>query len=69
MEFKVKVKFVFTGVISVNADDAAQATEYIEKHVGMTTDRGIHTSLTDKEIPDWDFPVHPDKTVYKPKPA
>jgi len=62
-KYKVKVKFIFEGTFDVNAKDGFQAREYVEKHCGLIIGRDIHTSLSDDEIPTWDFPVHPDKKI------
>lgn len=63
-KFTVKTKFIFTGEFYIEAEDAKQAREYVERHCGMTTTRGIHSSL-DEESVDWNFPVHPDKKIGK----
>jgi hypothetical protein len=62
LKFKVLTKFVFEGVFNVEAETMADAYLKVEKHCGMTTDRGIHSSLPDDQI-DWDFPVHPTKEI------
>jgi hypothetical protein len=64
--FIVPVTYSFTGFIELNADNISQAKEYVEKHCGMVIGN-ITTSLSDKQDVDWDFPVHPDKTIGKPK--
>lgn len=66
MIYDVKTKFILEGVVEVEANSKKQATEFVENHVGMNSTRGVHTSLSDKEIPDWLFPVNADKTVYTP---
>lgn len=59
----MKVKFVFEGTMDINAENKDKVREYIEKHVGLCMGGHIHTSLTDKEIPNWNFPIHADKYV------
>ena len=65
-KYSVKTKFVFKGRIKVKADNKKQAIEFIAKNVGLTIDRGIHTTLPDENI-EWEFPVHPDKIISTPK--
>lgn len=61
----MNVRFTFTGVVKIKADDAEQALDYVTKHVGMTMGRGIHSSMPDGDV-DWDFPWCPDKEVRVP---
>lgn len=65
-EYSVKTKFVFEGKFKVKASNKKEAIENIAKHVGLTINRGIHTTLPDEDI-DWEFPVHPDKIISTPK--
>ena len=60
--YKAKVKFVFEGIVFVNAENRNEATEFIDRHFGMVVG-DIHSVLGDDEIPDWDFPVHPEKKI------
>lgn len=64
--FEVPVSFRFAGVFIIKAKDAATAKEYAEKHCGMTTVSGVHSSLPDETV-DWHFPCHPDKVIGRPK--
>lgn len=61
-KYKAKVHFSFEGEITVNAENRNLAHEYLTKHVGMNTIRGIHSSLPDKDV-DWEFKVHADKRI------
>lgn len=62
-KYKARVRFIFDGIIEVNAKDKLEAFEYLNKHVGLCLGGDIHTSLSDDEIPTWDFPVHPEKII------
>jgi hypothetical protein len=61
-EFVVRTRFVFKGAFFVKARNKDEAKELVEKHCGMTLRRSIHTSLPCEDV-DWDFPVHPDKSI------
>jgi hypothetical protein len=62
-QYEVKTKFTFIGSFIVNAENKEEAKNDVEKHCGLVLGGKVHTSLSDDEVPDWDFPVHPDKTV------
>ena len=61
-EFKIKTRFVFEGDLFIKAENRSQAIEFAEKHVGMTLNGGIHSSLPVEDV-DWEFPVHPVKKI------
>ena len=46
------------------AENEAQAREYVEKHYGLVIGSDIHSSLPDDEV-NWEFPVHPDTKIGK----
>ena len=60
--FEVPVRYVFSGVFYISADSQAQAEEFAIQHCGMTSSGAIHSSLPDEDV-DWDFPVHPERTI------
>ncbi len=60
--YKATISLTFTGTVDVKAKDIQTAREYIEKHFGAVAPN-IHTSLSDNEIPNWDFPFHPVKKI------
>ena len=62
-EFIIEVEFTYSGSVHVNANSKQEAIEYVEKHCGHIDSRGFHTVLGDDEIPDWQFPVHPEKRI------
>lgn len=62
--YKVPVTFTFKGVFEIKAEDAVEAREDIEKHVGLVLGGDIHHTLMDEDI-DWEFSVHPDKKIGK----
>jgi hypothetical protein len=66
MRFAVTTRFVFTGTFYAEAETKDQAKEYVEKDCGFVIGGTIHTSLSG-EVIDWDFPVHPEKTILKAK--
>jgi hypothetical protein len=66
MRFAVTTRFVFTGTFYTEAETKDQAKEYVEKDCGLVIGGAIHTSLS-SEVMDWDFPVHPEKTILKAK--
>ncbi|WP_305155850.1 hypothetical protein [uncultured Alistipes sp.] len=35
----------------------------VTEQCGLTLGRGIHTTLSDTECPDWEFPIHPDMRI------
>jgi hypothetical protein len=61
-KYKASVKFIFSGTVEVNAENKIEAFEYILKHFGATG-INIQSVLPDEMIPDWDFPVHPEKKI------
>ena len=61
-QYKAKIKFTFEGTVDVNAENKAEAHEFLTKHFGMVVG-DIHSVLDDDEIPDWDFPVHPERRI------
>lgn len=67
-KYRARVRFIFDGTIDVNAEDKMEAYEYLDKHVGLVMGGHIHTSLGDEEIPDWQYPMHPDKIITDIKP-
>lgn len=67
-EFEIEVEFTFKGKVKVYAETKYRAKEMVERHFGMTTSSGIHTSAGTDEIfqegiSDWEFHCHPDKTI------
>ena len=62
-EFEVDVSFTFKGKFFIKAESQEQADEYAEKHCGLVLGGDIHSSLPDEDI-NWDFPVHPEKTIH-----
>jgi len=70
--FTVKTRIVFEGDFQIQADDATQASEYVEQHCGLVLGGDIHTTLrTDTEDwqVDWQFPVHPTKEIISVEPV
>ena len=61
-QYAVKTRFTFTGTFFVTARNKDEAKEFVEKHCGLVMGRGIHSTLPEEDV-DWDFPMHPDKTV------
>jgi hypothetical protein len=62
MKYEVKTRFIFEGTFSVEAENRAQAWEYVEENCGLVLGGNIHSTLPDEEV-DWEFPVHPDKAI------
>jgi len=60
--YKARVKFTFEGTVTVNAETKEEAHDYLTHHFGMIIGN-LATSLSDDEIPDWEFPVHPEKSI------
>jgi len=60
-EFTVSIRYTFEGSFKIIAENRSTAIELATQHCGMTTSKGIHTSLPDETVPDWNFPVHPNK--------
>ncbi|GHV89484.1 hypothetical protein AGMMS50267_18440 [Spirochaetia bacterium] len=61
-KYRVVTRFSFTGTFFVNAKNRQAAKEYVEKHCGLVIGGNIHSTLSDEDV-DWEFPVHPDKTI------
>jgi hypothetical protein len=57
MKYEVQAKLVFSGKFYIEAKDAAQAKELVQKQCGMTTKGGIESSLNE-DVCDWDFDPH-----------
>jgi hypothetical protein len=49
MKYEVKTKFVFSGTFTIEADNAAQAKEFVHQHCGMVIGGGIHSTLSPDE--------------------
>jgi len=65
-EYAVKTRFIFKGHFFVKAKNKKEAKEFAENHCELVLKRGIHSTLSDEKI-DWDFPVHPEKSIGKVK--
>ena len=63
-KFRVRTKYIFSGFFDIEAENEAQAREYVEKHYGLVIGSDIHSSLPDDEV-NWEFPVHPDTKIGK----
>ena len=61
---RVRTKYIFRGFFDSEAENEAQAREYVEKHYGLVIGSYIHSSLPDDEV-NWEFPVHPDTKIGK----
>jgi len=61
-QYAIKTRFGFTGTFFIAARNKDEAKEYVEKHCGLVMGGSIHSTLPD-DVVDWDFPMHPDKTV------
>jgi hypothetical protein len=62
-QYKVRTKFTFAGTFIVNAESREEAKQDVEHHCGLVLGGNVHTSLSEEEVPDWEFDVHPDKIV------
>ena len=61
-QYAVKTRFTFTGTFFVTARNKDEAKEFVGRHCGLVLGRGIHSTLPEEDV-DWDFPMHPDKSV------
>ena len=61
-KYKVPAKFVFSGYFEIEADNAADARECVERHCGLVIGGDIHTTLPEEDV-DWSFPIHSDKYI------
>jgi hypothetical protein len=61
-QYAVKTRFSFIGTFYISADSREEAREFVESHCGLILGGNIHSSLPYEAV-DWDFPVHPDKTI------
>jgi hypothetical protein len=63
MIHEIPTTFTFHGVFKVaGAQSKEQAEELVRKHCGFCAGGEFHSSLPEEDI-DWNFPVHPEKTV------
>jgi DNA repair protein RadC len=60
--YAVKTRFAFNGTFFITAGNKSEAKEFVEKHCGLVIGGNIHSTLPDDDV-DWDFLVHPEKTV------
>lgn len=60
-EYKVKVRFVLEGEVTVNACSKEEAKEIVDESFGIVVGGGLHS--TDSRITNWDFPIHPEMVV------
>jgi len=60
----VPVTFTFSGHVEIRAP-RKKVGEIAEASFGLVLGGGLHES--DDRIVDWDFSLHPDKAVGKPK--
>ena len=58
----LREQHIFSGFFDIEAENAAQAREYVEKHCGLVIGSDIHSTLPDDEV-NWEFPVHPDTKI------
>jgi len=65
-KYTMDVEFIFKGRVTVTAESSSEAVELASKHVGLVIGGDIHSTLPDDEV-DWDFGVHPEKIIGKPK--
>lgn len=58
-KYKAKVIFTFEGDVVLRAKNRTQAEEILEKHFGGCNMQ-FQTTVEDM---DWEFPVHPKKSI------
>lgn len=61
-DYKIEAQFIFTGTISIPAENEDAAREMIETGVGMCMGGDIHSHHDDA---DWDFETHPELQLYE----
>ncbi|MDR0475221.1 MAG: hypothetical protein LBH43_16300 [Treponema sp.] len=61
-KYAVRTHFVFSGTFFIKAGNKGEAEEQVKNHCGLVLGGGIHSTLPD-DMADWDFPVHPIKTI------
>lgn len=60
--YKVKTRFVFEGIFSVEAESRQEAKELVLKDCGLVMGSNIHTTLDDEDV-DWNFDMHPTTEI------
>lgn len=65
-KYKVKAKFTFEGEFEVIADTAGEAHKIVADDCHLVLGGNIHTD-NELSVNDWDFDMHPVKTVGRPK--
>lgn len=61
--YSASVEFTFKGILTVKADSKEEAAQLFKEGFGMTLSGGVHTNLPDFHKPDWNFDVHPVKSI------
>lgn len=62
MDYKVKVRFIFEGTVSVvNVKNKTEAISQINNNLGLCIGGDIHSSSPN--IEDWEFDVHSEKQI------
>jgi len=59
--FKISVKYVFSGTIDITADNKEEAERIFQEQVGVTF--GEINTTNDKQVKTWDFLIHPDEEI------
>lgn len=62
-KYTAQVEFTFKGTLKVEANNREEAAQLFKEGFGMTLSGGVDTNLPSFHMPDWEFDMHPDKTV------
>jgi len=58
--FKIRAKFVFGGLVKVQAHNRQEAEAIVEKNITALLGK---VEVFDEDIVDWDFPTHCDTVI------
>jgi hypothetical protein len=67
MIYNAQVQFISNGIVVVKAENEEDAMNAIINDFGLTINN-FHTS-NDESIIDWEFSMHPDKSIVQIKPS
>ncbi len=61
--FRVPVKYVFTGEFTVKADDVYQAIAMVRNNCGMNCGE-VYAALPEEHVVDWEFDMTPEVVIF-----
>jgi hypothetical protein len=65
--YRIDVKYIFDGYCLVKADSAADAKTTLQRDFGGMLAGHIDSGTTDEDDVNWEFPIHPDVKMSRPR--